>query len=253
MNLMKHLIAAAALAALSFSAQAHFGIAIPSSDIVASPKDADLKVEVAFAHPMEQTGMTMAKPKAVWAVTGGKKENVTGNLAPAKYLDKDAWLLNYKVKRPGVYQFAVEPEPYWEPAEDKFIVHYTKVAVPAFGDEDGWDEPAGLPSEIIPLTRPFGNWAGNTFQGRVTVNGKPVPGAEVEVEYLNTGSKVKPASDYHVTQVIKADSNGVFTYTAPWAGWWGFAALTEADYKLPHEGKDRSVEIGAVLWTYFAK
>ena len=41
--------------------------------------------------------------------------------------------------------------------------------------------------EIIPLTRPFANYSGNIFQGRVLLDGKPVPGAEVEVEYYNRG------------------------------------------------------------------
>jgi cobalt/nickel transport protein len=54
-----------------------------------------------------------------------------------------------------------------------------------------------------------------------------------------------------VTQTIKADKNGVFTYAAPKAGWWGFAALNEANYKIKHEGVDKSVEIGAVIWVKF--
>jgi cobalt/nickel transport protein len=54
-----------------------------------------------------------------------------------------------------------------------------------------------------------------------------------------------------VTQTIKADRNGVFTYAAPSAGWWGFAALNEADFTIKHNGKDKGVEIGAVLWVHF--
>ena len=52
---------------------------------------------------------------------------------------------------------------------------------------------------------------------------------------------------------IIVDEDGIFVYTAPWAGWWGFAALTEADFKIRHEGADRDVELGAVFWTYFSK
>jgi cobalt/nickel transport protein len=32
----------------------------------------------------------------------------------------------------------VEPEPYWEAAENAFIIHYTKAVVTAFGDDEGW-------------------------------------------------------------------------------------------------------------------
>jgi cobalt/nickel transport protein len=56
-----------------------------------------------------------------------------------------------------------------------------------------------------------------------------------------------------ITQTIKADANGVFTYAAPWAGWWGFAALNRADFTLKHDGQEKDVEIGAVIWVYFHK
>jgi cobalt/nickel transport protein len=54
-----------------------------------------------------------------------------------------------------------------------------------------------------------------------------------------------------VTQVVKADRNGVFTYAAPQAGWWGFAALTTAGSKLKKGGREKAVEIGGVIWVYF--
>lgn len=59
----------------------------------------------------------------------------------------------------------------------------------AFAEGEGWDEPGGLKTEIVPLTRPFGNYPGNVFQGRVVLDGKPIPGAEVEVEYYNRDEK----------------------------------------------------------------
>ncbi len=51
-----------------------------------------------------------------------------------------------------------------------------------------------------------------------------------------------------ITQVIKTDGNGVFTYAMPKAGWWGFAALTEDEKTMQHEGREYPVEIGAVIW-----
>ncbi len=34
-------------------------------------------------------------------------------------------------------------------------------------------------------------------------------------------------------------------------GWWGFAALTDADFTISHEGAEKAVEIGAVIWVKF--
>jgi cobalt/nickel transport protein len=144
--------------------------------------------------------------------------------------------------------------PYWEPAEDVFIVHYTKVCVNALGLQEGWDEPVGLETEIIPLTRPYGFWTGNIFTGKVLIKGQPVPGAEVEVEYLNASpgntKPLKASSDPYVTQVVKADDNGVFSYAMPKSGWWGFAALSKASWKISKDGADKGIEIGAVYWVH---
>ena len=126
--------------------------------------------------------------------------------------------------------------------------------MPAFGGDEGWDEPIGVDAEIVPLTRPFGNYAGGTFTGQVLAKGKPVPGAEVEVELYNQGGKHVMPSEYHETQVVKADGNGVFTFACPQPGWWGFAALMTADYQLDAPGGlgKKDVELGAVFWTHMS-
>jgi len=66
------------------------------------------------------------------------------------------WKASYEIRRPGNHIFYVEPAPYWEPAEGKYIIHYAKTAINAFEMEEGWDVPVGLRAEIIPLTRPYG-------------------------------------------------------------------------------------------------
>lgn len=240
----------ALMLALSGVASAHFGMVIPSASTVTDKKEAALSLDLSFSHPMEMQGMALARPKAVRVMVDGKSEELTG-LKAKTILDHDGWTAAYAIRRPGVYQFVMEPEPYWEAAEDCYIVHYAKTYVAAFGEEEGWDEPAGLKTEIVPLTRPFGNYAGNVFRGQVLMDGKPVPGAEVEVEYYNRDHAYKAPNDYLVTQVVKADADGVFAYGVPFAGWWGFAALSTADQKMAHEGTPKDVELGAVLWAEF--
>jgi len=69
------------------------------------------------------------------------------------------------------------------------------------------------------------------------------------VEYYNQGKRVKTPNDALITQVIKADAQGVFCYSMPRAGWWGFAALLDGDQKLPGpDGKPAPVELGGVIW-----
>ncbi len=236
------------------SSFAHFGMTIPSDSMVMQDDNKNIKVELSFSHPFELVGMPLEKPEKVSLFYNNKQTDLKPNLKQIKIMNYKAWELNYKINRPGVYTFFMEPTPYWEPAEDCFIIHYTKTYLAAFGDDEGWDKELGLKTEIVPLSKPFGLYQGNVFQGIVKLDGKVVPFAEVEVEYYNKDKKAKAPTDYMVTQTIKADKNGVFTYAAPKAGWWGFAALNSADYKLKtKDGKEKDVELGAVLWVKFEK
>lgn len=238
------------LACMTGEALAHFGMVIPSDNIL-EPKEKSVTLDLSFSHPFELIGMNLDKPKKFSMVADGKTTDLLPTLEATKVMDHVAWTTTVPIKRPGVYTFVMEPTPYWEPAEDVYIIHYTKTIIAAFGDDQGWDEPVGVATEIVPLTRPFGNYAGNSFSGQVLLNDEPVPGAEVEVELYNKDNKFKAQSDYHVTQVVKADENGVFTFACPKAGWWGFAALNEADYTIKDpNGKEKGVELGAVLWIH---
>jgi cobalt/nickel transport protein len=236
---------------LAGSASAHFGMVIPSDNMVMQGDPRDITLTFSFSHPFEMIGMELVKPGKCAVVVEGKEKDLLPALKEIKVMDKKAWSATYKVNRPGLYTVYMEPVPYWEPAEDCYIVHYTKTVIGAFGEEEGWDEPLGLKTEIVPLTRPFALYSGNVFQGLVLLNGKPVPNAEVEVEYYNQAGKAKAPTDYMVTQVIKADQNGIFTYAVPHPGWWGFAALNTSDEKIKHEGEDKDIELGAVLWVEF--
>ncbi|MCX7822876.1 MAG: DUF4198 domain-containing protein [Syntrophobacterales bacterium] len=242
------------------TAMAHFGVIIPSDDIITSKDLRKITIAIKFTHPMEDIYMEMEKPKRVGVLYGEQQEDLTPTLVAKKGKGRSQdkgytyWETVYTIKRPGDYIFFVEPAPYWEPAEDKFIIHYTKVILNALGKEGGWDRALNLPIEIIPLTRPYGLWTGNVFQGQVLINGKPAPFVDVEVEYLSASpenkKKIVIPSDPYITQVVKTDANGVFTYAMPKAGWWGFAALVESPEKIIRDGKEKNVEIGGVIWVH---
>jgi cobalt/nickel transport protein len=232
-------------------AVAHFGMVIPSNTMIMPQDGRTVHLTLSFSHPFDGHGMPMVKPKKVAVLTGEKQTDLKNQLKPNQVMGAAAWTLDYPIKRPGVYQFYMEPQPYWEPAEDSYIIHYTKTVIAAFGNESGWDAALGLKTEIVPLSRPFGLFAGNVFRAMVMRDGKPVPHAPVEIEYYNRDGRARAATDFMVTHTVKADASGIFVYSPPVSGWWGFAALSDADFKLNHDGVDKDVELGAVIWVQF--
>ena len=115
------------------TAFAHFGTITPSDDIVTQDDSRTVGLQVKFIHPMEQHYMEMVKPVQFGVLHKGQKSDLLLTLQAAKGKSPDQteeftfWTTEYSIRRPGDYTFFVEPAPYWEPAEDLFIVHYTKV------------------------------------------------------------------------------------------------------------------------------
>ena len=245
------LIAAGALAAAASAASAHYGMIIPADSMVTQEDGRSVALTISFSHPFEGNGMELVEPAAFTVTHEGETTDLLGELKPATVMDHPAFSLDYPLDRPGVHVFAMTPKPYWEPEEDAFITHFTKTYVSAYDYDEGWDAELGLKTEIVPLTKPFALWAGNVFQGVVKLDGEPVAYAEVEVEFYNEDGSVEAPSPLMITQTVKADGNGVFTYAAPSSGWWGFAALSTADEPLQHEGVDKDHELGAVIWVKF--
>jgi cobalt/nickel transport protein len=248
---MKGRMTAAVAALAAGAAQAHYGMIIVSDPMLAQEDGRAVALEISFSHPFERLGMTLERPAAFGVVANGEPQDLLDQLEPATLMGEAGFSLDYAITAPGTYIFHMEPQPYWEPAEDAFIVHYTKTYVTAFGEDEGWDAELGLKTEIVPISKPFALWAGNVFQGVVKLDGEAVPHAEVEVEYYNRDGAAVAPDELMVTQTVKADANGVFTYAAPHAGWWGFAALNTAEHTIAHEGEDKTVELGAVIWVRF--
>lgn len=252
MSTIRIAAASALLAALALSgpAGAHFGAILPSDDVVTASEDRTLGLSLAFYHPFEGVYMAMARPQQFGVTVRGEYRDLQSTLSEVSLGEGVTWQAQYRIRRPGDHVFTVVPEPYFEPAEDVYIAHYAKVVVQAMGLEVGWDHEVGLKTEIVPLTRPYGLWTGNVFQGLVKVDGEAVPHATVEVGYHNEAG-VRAPDDAFTTQVARADANGVFTYAMPRAGWWGFAALTtSAETMAGPDGREREVELGALLWVH---
>ncbi|MGF1561024.1 MAG: DUF4198 domain-containing protein, partial [Geminicoccaceae bacterium] len=115
-------------------AQAHYGMIIPSDNMIAQEDGRSVALSVSFSHPFEREGMELVAPVSFGVTTGEGEADLLDQLEPATIMDHPGFTLDHALERPGVYVFHMEPQPYWEPAEDAFIIHYTKTYVTAYGD-----------------------------------------------------------------------------------------------------------------------
>lgn len=246
----------AAIFSTAGAALAHFQLIY--TPVVNIERPSTLPFRLIFTHPFENGHtMAMGDPIEFVYVHKGKKVDLKPTLRPITWTGSSnaaaAYAAEIKVKRNGDYIFCLTPSPYYEASEDIYIQQITKSFVNKGGIPTGWNEPIGLPTEIVPLNKPTNIMAGSTFSGIVLSGGKPVAGAEIEVEYIaaepdfekNTPGtpRVSPLPGGAVVAIT--DANGVFTFGVPRAGVWGFAAL-DVGPQEKHEGKKLSQD--AVIW-----
>lgn len=262
------LLSAAALACLATSsANAHFQLLYTPQAALA--ESAQLPLALVFAHPFDNgVAMDMGRPEAFYVVSQrGDAEPRTTDLMeylqPVEWAGGEGSAAAFVANPPrsitrslGDYTFVLQPAPFYEAQEDKYIQQITKTVVNVGGVPGNWDQPLGLPVEIVPLDKPYANWVGGVFRAVVMADGKPVPHAEVEIEYLNhepqidrrrfdPQGKVTAPHPSLATMSIRADANGQVIIGLPKAGWWGICAL-DLDDGLEHQGKELSMD--AVLW-----
>jgi cobalt/nickel transport protein len=255
------------LAGLASTATAHFQLLYTPE--AALKESAAVPLALVFSHPFDNGfTMEMGKPEAFYVISQRgdaepKKTDLMQYLEPIKWSGADSKASAYLAHPPksvtrslGDYTYVLKPAPYYEKSEDKYIQQITKTVVNIGGLPGEWDKPLGLPVEVVPLDKPYANWVGGVFRAVVMSNGKPVPGAEIEIEYLNhepqidtkrfePKGKVTAPQDSFSTLSIRADAMGQVIIGLPRAGWWGICALN-LDNGLKFKGKELSLD--AVLW-----
>lgn len=255
--------------ALGPASEAHFQLLYTPE--AALNESAAVPLALVFSHPFDNGfTMDMGEPEEFYVLSQRGPEAAREKIDLREYLEPIVWagveneasayLANppRRVTRSlGDYTYVLKPAPYYEGGEDKYIQQITKTVVNVGGIPGAWDEPLGLPVEIVPLDKPYANWTGGVFRAIVLANGEPVPHAEVEIEYLNhepdiearrfdpKGRTMAPQGSF-VTLSIRADANGQVIIGLPAAGWWGICALDLDGDELTHDGRPLSLD--AVLW-----
>ncbi|WP_293577099.1 DUF4198 domain-containing protein [Phaeobacter sp.] len=252
----------AALLALSttllspIAASAHFLLHYTENSLIERP--GDVPVGLIFWHPMANGhAMDMGTPEEFYMIHNGEKTDLMDRVAPATFKGAEneaaAFTASVPVKRSGDYVVVTVPTPYYEESEDIYIQQITKSVLNRNTLPTDWDKPVGLATEILPLNKPYNVIVGSTFSGQVLANGEPVPGAEIEIEYMASEPDLEQFSTTDPTVgempggaiVAIADENGVFSFGIPKAGYWGFAALGSGP-ATAHNGKELSQD--AVIW-----
>ena len=255
-KLFASILAVGLTATATTSSQAHFQLVYTPE--VNLEKAGDVPFKLIFWHPFENGHvMDMGQPEQFFYVHKDKKTNLLGALKPISFTGSGntaaAFEATVPLKRTGDYIFGIVPAPYYEKSEDIYIQQLTKSYVNRGGIPGNWMEPIGMATEIVPLNKPTNILAGSTFSGRLLSDGKPVAGAEIEIEYMaaepdmkkNTPTAPKAGPMPGGAVVAISDANGYFTFGIPRAGFWGFAALGSGPAK-EHKGKELSQD--AVLW-----
>ena len=245
--------------AMALPAMAHFQMVYTPESALPEAKTIELKL--VFTHPFEAGHtMEMGQPEEFFVVRKEKKQDLLKTLKPITWTSLTnsgaAYETSYKLRGMGDNVFCLVPAPYLEKEEDCYIQQITKAVINTGGFPTDWDAEIGLKAEIVPLDKPYALWTGNVFRGIVKGGGKPVPFAEIEVEYMNhapemdknafaKAAAVEAPQDAFVTMTIKANVNGEFSFGIPRAGWWGFCALGAGPDK-EFNGKELSQD--AVIW-----
>ena len=257
----------AATAILTTSAMAHFQMVYTPNTALEKGKTIEFKH--VFTHPFaDEHTMDMGKQhdtkkfspiQEFYVINKKKKTDLKNTLKDITFKGNHnsghGYTSKYKARRMGDHVLVMKPAPYYEANEDIYIQQITKTIVNVAGAPTNWDAELGLKAEIVPLTKPYAIWEHGSFTGIVKSNGKVVPYAEIEVEFINRDvdmknnkmgkAKVEAPQDSFVTMGIKANKDGEFTFSIPKAGFWGFCALGVGSDK-EYKGKELSQD--AVIW-----
>ncbi len=221
------------------SATAHYNMLLPQP--ASAKKGETIALLYQWGHPFAPDGK-----KTEWK-KGLEKISVAGETSQVT-----AFRTSFIPDQRGDYLLVLKTAPIWIPEEREFFEDTVKVILHV-QVQKGWDAAAGLPFELVPLTRPYGLHPGMVFQAQLDVlDGKaktPGAGTLVEIEHYHQTQPAALPPDEHITRTAKTDANGVVTCTLTEPGWWCLTAAREGGTR-EHDGKQYPVRQRCTLWVF---
>ena len=225
------------------------------------PLNAEVDMLISLMRPREHAAQPMDMPQlfAVLRHDAGtrfvngtpqpERRDLLGDMEESLYLDTKAWGANVAIDQPGLYQFITETRPRLNAERQCFEQQYVKSILPVCGVEEGWERPAGLRLEILPLTRPFGLTAGSSFTGKALGPDGPLTNARVYMDRIRTEKKTGPLPWQHDLEA-RTDADGQFTFTPGAPGWWCCVVEVPGQPLKGPDGQPTPLILGSVLWLY---
>lgn len=160
---------------------------------------------------------------------------------PATGKKRYAYKAHFVPKKEGDYFLVLSTEPTLVPESNEVWQEFVKVPLHLVR-EGAWDQILGLPIEIILLTRPYGLTLGVPFRGRILFQGRPLPGAKIQVIPFH-GAFIPPQAlpqdqwgqtDYALMyQASLTNEEGEFITGFAHEGWWLVTvAVSFGQYRL---------------------
>jgi nickel transport protein len=246
----------ALLILLSFAcppkAAAHFHALIPDRPAVRPREPASILLF--FGHPFESEMADMARPERIRALLpGGSVLDLAPLLRAEKTKDPAGkevtrFRLSFETSERGDYLVALAAPAHFLGGDEGYVRDFAKVVVHV-GGERGWDRPAGDPLEIMPLTRPYGLRPPEVFLARAVIEGKPLEGAEVEIERYNPKPPASLPETEFITRTARTGPGGLIAMTLDAPGWWAIT-VSQRHGTLRQGEKEGPLTLRATLWVY---
>jgi cobalt/nickel transport protein len=207
-----------------------------------------------WGHPFEHQLFDAPAPAGLAVIAPDGKKTDLGkslektSLAAGGKKKVRAFRVRFTPRQRGDFLFVLQGAPIFMKEEKVFFQDTVKVVLHV-EDQEGWDNSAGQPFELTPLTRPYGLQPGMVFQAQALATGKPLPGTLIEIEpYHATPPRDLPAAE-QMTRTARTDPNGVVTCTLTEAGWWCLTAQRDGGKKA-YQGKTYPVRQRTTLWVF---